>query len=616
MAMNVSYSVVGLVAVLSALSCHLQTERDPDPTEAFEKIEAMVPMRDGVRLYTEIYVPKTTAERLPILLTRSAYDLPHLIPAWVTGYEELAADGYIFVWQDIRGRFKSEGEFVMLRPPRDKRDPHAIDESTDAYDTIDWLVKSTPTNNGRVGVLGVSYSGWLTTMAMLDPHPALKAVSPQASPADMFLGDDFHHNGAFRLSYAFEYVALVEGSNGLEQFKSNTSDMYDRYLDFGTLSGADERYLHRKLPTWTDFVRHPNYDEFWKRQAFAPHLTRLTVPTLNVAGWWDQEDFYGPLRIYKQLETHDSNRINYLVVGPWNHGGWARGDGNRLGQIDFRVRTGRYFRERIQVPFFAYFLKDKGKWQQPEAMTFQTGVNEWRTYDEWPPSRQVNTRNLYFRETGILSFELPHSDAGKPCDSYVSDPSKPVPYRMRPIQPISADETWQTWLLEDQRFVGNRQDVLAWQTETLTENVTVTGNVVAHLVASTSGTDSDWIVKLIDVFPEGNGNEPKMNAYQWMIANEVFRGRFRKSFEHPEPLRPNKPEEYMIDLHSVNHQFRKGHRIMVQVQSTWFPLIDRNPQKYVANIFAAKASDYQTATQCIYHAPRLSSYIAMPLATP
>jgi uncharacterized protein len=474
---------LALFVLLVVTSCRAQ----PEP---YEKIDAMIPMRDGVRLNTEIYIPKNNHERLPLLMLRSAYGSPHLIPSWVTGLEELAAEGYIFVFQDIRGRFKSEGQFVMLRPPRDKTDPSAIDESTDTYDTIDWLIKKVPNNNGRLGVLGVSYSGWLTMMAMLDPHPALKAVSPQASPADMFLGDDFHHNGAFRLSYAFEYVAMVEGSNDLRPFKFDGNDTFDWYLNAGTLANADERYFHRTLPTWNDFVNHPDYDEFWKKQAFDPYLTRVTVPTLNVAGWWDQEDFYGPLRIYEQLEKHDLAHMNYLVVGPWNHGGWARGDGDRIGKIDFHLPASRYFREQIQSPFFAYFLKDKGKFELAEAITFQSGANQWRTYNEWPPIGQTASRNLYFRENRKLSFDPPQSDGGHPCDPYVSDPSRPVPYRIRPIQPISGGE-WETWLLEDQRFVTDRADVLTLQTDTLPEDVTVTGNVVAHLVASTSGTDSD-----------------------------------------------------------------------------------------------------------------------------
>jgi uncharacterized protein len=611
--MKIRDAVVALLAVLAATSCRAQSGQNQPPP--VEHIEVMIPMRDGVRLHTEIDIPKNAHERLPFLLTRSAYGLPHLNPAWVTGYEEIAAEGYIFVWQDIRGRFKSEGRFVMLRPSRDKSDTRAIDESTDTYDTIDWLIKNVPNNNGRVGMAGVSYSGWLTVMAMLDPHPALRAVSPQASPADMFVGDDFHHNGAFRLSYGFEYVAMMETQpNVVEKFKFDQDDTYDWFLSLGPLRNVNDRYFQGKLPTWNDFVNHPNYDEFWKKQAFDPYLTRVTVPTLNVAGWWDQEDFYGPLRIYEQLEKNDSNHMNYLVVGPWNHGGWARGDGNRLAKLDFQLPTSRYFREQIQVPFFAYFLKDKGKPELAEAIMFQSGANEWRTYNEWPPSRQTVSRRLYFRENRKLSFDPPESNGGKPCDPYVSDPSKPVPYRMRPIQPISGSEAWETWLLEDQRFVNDRSDVLILQTDILTEDVTVTGNVAAHLVASTSGTDSDWIVKLIDVLPENYPQDPQMGGYQWMIANDVFRGRFRKSFERPEPLRPNQPEAYTIDLHSVNHSFRKGHRLMIQVQSTWFPLIDRNPQKYVENIFAAKESDYQPATQCVYHSPRSSSYIEIPIA--
>jgi putative CocE/NonD family hydrolase len=574
----------------------------------------MIPMRDGVRLHTEIDIPKGARERMPFLLTRSAYGLPHLNPAWVTGYEEIAAEGYIFVWQDIRGRFKSEGEFVMLRPPRDKSDTRTTDEGTDTYDTIEWLIKNIPNNNGRVGIAGVSYSAWLAVMAMLDPHPALKAVSPQASPADMFVGDDFHHNGAFRLSYGFEYVAMMETKpNALEPFKFDRDDTYDWFLKLGPLSTINDKYFQAKLPTWNDFVNHPNYDEFWGKRAVDRYLTRVTVATLNVAGWWDQEDFYGPLRIYEELEKHDSSRMNYLVVGPWNHGGWDRGNGNRLGKIDFGSPTSRYFREQIQAPFFAYFLKDKGRPPRAQAIMFQSGRNEWRTYDEWPPSDQITSRQLYFRENGALSFDPPQSDVEKGCDAYISDPSNPVPYRVRPIPSISVGETWETWLSEGQRFVENRPDVVSWRTDTLREEVVVSGRVSANLVASTSGSDSDWVVKLIDVLPEESPKDPPMGGYQWMIAGDVFRGRFRKGFQRPEPLRPNEPEEYVISLNSVNHTFQKGHRIMVQVQSTWFPLIDRNPQRFVQNIFTAKQSDYQPATQCVYRSPSSKSYISLPV---
>ena len=588
--------------------------RTPDPAAGFDVRSAMVPMRDGIHLNTTIYAPKQASERLPILFLRTPYGIGEWPGNALTVYlKELAADGYIFVFQDIRGRFKSEGRFVMNRNPRDRSDAKAIDESTDTYDTIDWLLANVPNHNGRVGALGVSYGGWLTVMAMLDPHPALKAVSPQASPADMFLGDDFHHNGAFRLSYGFEYVAMMETSNVNTNFAFDTFDTYDWYLSLGPLSNVNDKYFHGKLPTWNDFVAHPTYDEFWKKQAFAPYLTRVTVPTLNVAGWWDQEDFYGPVKIYELLERHDAQAFNSLVAGPWNHGGWARPEGNRLGNIDFENATSRYFREKIQAPWFAYYLKDKGTPPTSEATMFQTGSNTWKSYSVWPP-RTVSARNLYFQADRRLSFDPPASNAASAFDSYVSDPANPVPYRPRPVEPTYPGPRWPVWLVEDQRFADHRPDVLSWKTDPLTEDVTVTGNIAAHLFASTSGTDSDWIVKLIDVYPETYPKDPAMGGYQLMIANDVFRGRFRKSFEKPEPIVPNAPFEYVVDLHINDHAFQKGHRIMVQVQSSWFPVIDRNPQTFVDNIFLAKAADYRAATQRIFRTGRLPSHIALPVA--
>jgi hypothetical protein len=589
-------------------------QTDPAPSQAFGKIEAMIPMRDGVRLNTEIYLPKRGRERLPILLTRTPYGLGHdeqgFHAALSSSYVELVQEGFIFVFQDIRGRYKSEGQFVMWRPLRDKTDPKAIDETTDTYDTIAWLLKSVPNHNGRVGVLGISYGGWLTVMAMLDPHPALKAVSEQASPADQFLGDDFHHNGGFRLSYGFEYVAMMETTKEKFSFKFDKYDTFDWYLnDLGPLANANLKYLHGKLPTWNDFVDHPNYDAFWQKQAVPPYLGEVRVPNLNVAGWWDQEDFYGPLKIYETLEKKDAHQWNYLVVGPWNHGGWARGEGRNLGRIDFGSDTSRYFREKIQAPWFAYWLKGKGNVPLREALTFQTGSNEWETYEQWPPRPKTSPRKLYFRSAGRLSFEPPAEEDGPEFDSYVSDPAHPVPYRPRPIEPTYPGPGWPVWLVADQRFVHLRPDVLSWQTEPLREDVVVTGDIVAHLFASTSGTDSDWIVKLIDVYPEDYPRDPTLGGYQLMIASEVLRGRFRHSFAKPEPVVAGQVTEYTIDLHSNNHCFLKGHRIMVQVQSTWFPLIDRNPQTFVENIFRATESSYQEATQRVYHSRRFPSHV-------
>jgi uncharacterized protein len=445
----------------------------------FTRTEAMVPMRDGVRLYTQIYVPTKSTDKLPILLLRTPYGLGDMSPAQLqAALPELAADGYVIVRQDIRGRFKSEGAFVMLRQPRDPKDKKTIDEGTDTYDTIEWLLANVPNQNGRVGMVGTSYGGWLTVMGMLDPHPALKAVVPQASPADMWIGDDFHHNGAFRLSYGFEYAYMMESSKEISDPSKiiDTFDAYEWYLKLGPLSNVDAKYFKGKIPTWLDFVNHPDYDAFWKRQAFAPWLNKVTVPTLNVAGWWDQEDFYGPIKIYELLERHDKARQNFLVVGPWNHGGWSRGDGRKLGRVDFGSATAEYYRKNILAPFFAYYLKDKGTFERPEAMTFRTGVNEWVNHDVWPPKRDVVDRKLYLSADRKLSFDPP-ANSGQAFDSYISDPENPVPYRPRPIELRSG---WTTWLVEDQRFVDHRPDVLTWSTETLENDVIVSGKIIAN----------------------------------------------------------------------------------------------------------------------------------------
>ncbi|MCU1276025.1 MAG: hydrolase CocE/NonD family protein [Bryobacterales bacterium] len=593
------------------------TAPEPDLNRTFNRMEVKIPMRDGVKLYTDIYIPKKARERLPFLFTRTPYgstDEKGRNTLLNDSYKDFVVDGYIFVFQDIRGRYKSEGQFVMFRPPRDKSDPKAIDESTDTSDTISWLIEHTANNNGRVGVLGISYGGWLTVMAMLDPHPALKAVSEQASPADQFLGDDFHHNGAFRLSYGLEYSAMMETGNTNFNFQFDKHDTFEWYVALGALANFNQNYGHEKLPTWNDFVAHPNYDDFWKKQAVTPYLDAPKVANLNVAGWWDQEDFYGPMKIYETLEKKDTNHLNYVIVGPWNHGGWSKGDGHKLGNIDFDSDTGRYFREKVQAPWFAYWLKDKGEFKQPEALTFQTGSNTWESYDQWPPRNRTTDRPIYFHTSGKLSFDKPQQD-GEEFDSYISDPAHPVPYRHRPISPTYPGGRWPTWLVEDQRFVHLRPDVLSWETEPLTENVAVAGDIVAHLFASTTGTDSDWIVKLIDVYPEEYPKDPSMGGYQLMVADEVLRARFRQSFTDPQAVVPNEVTEYALDLHTNNHAFLKGHRIMVQVQSTWFPVIDRNPQTFVENIYKAKEADYKPATQRVYRSSRFASHVTLPVLT-
>lgn len=612
------------IAFAASIFCWLAIPRSHSATasQKFTETKEMITMRDGVRLYTAIFAPTGAKQPLPILLFRTPYGIDDdaelmsglssnqsMFP--ITGaVNDLAKDGYIFVFQDIRGRFKSEGTFIMLRPPRERDSTKAIDEASDTYDTIDWLVKHVPGNNGRVGLAGISYGGWLTTMALLDPHPALKAASEQASPADMFIGDDFHHNGAFRLSYGFEYATALETSKGIVPFHFDDYDTYEWYLRLGPLSNVNRLYFHDKIPSWNDFVNHPNYDSFWKIQAFYPYLKnlRLSVPDLNVAGWWDQEDFYGPVEIYELLESNDSRHLNYLIAGPWNHGGWSfETTGSSLGRIQFGSPTSEFFRERIQAPWFAYWLKDEGKLPFKKALTFQTGSDKWLAYDKWPPDDAPHQR-LYFRAGGRLSFTPPAETGDQGFDSYVSDPAHPVPYRDRPVEETySPGSRWPAWLVEDQRFVDSRPDVSTWSTTALSRDVCAAGDIVAHLYASTTGSDSDWIMKLIDVYPAQDASEPSMGGYELMVADEILRGRFRHSFEKPEPIAPNRVTAYNIDLHTNNHCFLKGHRIMVQVQSTWFPLYDRNPQRYIPNIFEAAATDYVKATQRIYRSARYPS---------
>jgi uncharacterized protein len=574
----------------------------------YTRTEEKIAMRDGVKLHTIIFRSSNQAGPLPFIFVRSPYGVAGQNPTRSSYLNTLAQEGYIFVFQDIRGRHQSEGDFVMDRAPRVKSDPKAIDESTDTNDTIDWLIKNVPNSVPKVGMLGISYDGWLTSMALIDPHPALAAGSPQSPPADIFLGDDFYHNGAFRLSYGFEYVAMMETTRGQSDFDFGTGDTYLWYLKLGPLSNVNAKYLHAKMPTWNNFVKHPNYDEFWQKHAANRYMKEAKVPTLNVTGWWDQEDFYGPLTTYAAFEKNDPANKNFLVVGPWNHGGWV-GEGENLGIIKFGAKTGKYFREEVQAPFFAKYLKGKSH-EVPEALTFQTGSNKWMKTDRWPP-KEAHARKLYFHAGGKLSFDAPAaaSNGEKAYDNYISDPHKPVPYRPRPIQPTyGARSQWYSWLVGDQRFVHNRPDVLAWETDVLEEDVVLAGHAVAKLFASTSGSDSDWVVKLIDVYPDKSSADT-MAGYQLMVANDVFRGRFRKSFEKPEALEPNRVYDFTINMHSLNHCFKKGHRIMVQVQSTWFPLIDRNPQRFVPNIFEAKAEDFQSAEQRVYRRENEASHI-------
>jgi hypothetical protein len=574
----------------------------------------MIPMRDGIRLHTVLFIPRHPNEAPPLLLLRTPYSAnAYPSPDRNAYVMDMAQDGYLFAYQDIRGRYGSEGQFEMMRSMRDKNNPRSIDESSDAYDTIEWILTQIKPNNGKAGMYGISYDGWTTVMGAVDPHPALVAVSEQASPADMFLGDDFHHNGAFRLSYGFEYAFMEESSKTDTLFPFNRYDTYDWYLDLGPLSNVNAKYFHGRLPTWNNFIAHPNYDSFWKEQALSRWLDSPRVHIMNVAGWWDQEDFYGPIKAYETWEKQDRQHRNVLVVGPWNHGGWAYGKGDKLGNAKFDTSTAQSFRKDIQARWFAYYLKGIGDGHFAEATCFQTGSNVWKTYEQWPPAESVPTK-LYFRSGGGLSFEKPGPGDSTQADSYLSDPAHPVPYRQRPIEETyGPGSRWYTWLTEDQRFVENRPDVASWQTEVLSRDITVTGKVEATLYASTTGTDADWIVKLIDVYPESYPQDRRMGGYELMVANEVFRGRFRNGFEKPEPIPAGVVEPYRIGLHSLDHVFRKGHRIMVQVQSSWFPIIDRNPQQFVPSIFDAQSSDFKAAKQTIYRSPGNASHLELPL---
>ena len=583
-----------------------------EPHTDFTRSEAMIPMRDGVKLHTVVFTPKID-QPLPIILERTPYGVKDNSSDSINGDEQdLVADGYIFVYQDIRGKYGSEGDFVMVHPVADHRNPKAVDESTDTYDTIDWLIKNVQGNNGKVGIKGVSYDGWLSTMALIDPHPALKASSPQAPVADFWLGDDFFHNGAFRQSYGYEYVKAMESSKTFEPVSFGKEDAYDFYLKYHSL-GDLTSFINGKFPTWNDFVSHAAYDSFWSSRGVKSSLHSVSVQTLVVGGWWDQEDLYGAIMTYKILEGFDRQNLVSFVEGPWRHGGWDT-QGRTLAGVDFGSATGRYFRKNIQAPWFAYHLKGKGPKPTTEAYIFQSGSNQWRSYDAWPPKRIVKDSDLYFQADHGLSFDKPKpADDAQAFDSYVSDPANPVPYRKRPIEATydPHGSGWYTWLAQDQQFLKDRKDVLHYETPPLDADTTLTGDIVAHLFASTTGTDSDWVVKLIDEYPNDGY---KMSGYEFMIAAEIFRGRYLKSFETPQAIAADRVNEYTIDLHGNDHVFLKGHRIEVEVQSSWFPLYDRNPQSFVDNIFLAKPTDFRSATQRIYRSAQYSSHVSVEVA--
>ena len=591
----------------------------PDSITSYKKTSAMIPMRDGVRLYTMILSPVNPKKSVPILITRTPYGAGFPIPddtvVTVTpfnfNYYYLAKEGYIFVFQDIRGKYKSEGTMQIHQPLIHAKQKGTIDESTDTWDTVDWLVKNASNNNGKAGIFGISYPGWLALVGSVDPHPALKASSEQACMGDLFLGDDFHHNGAFRLSYGMEYTYEVEFDKTTDSdFPFPQFDLYDWYIKLGSLKNVNSTYFHNKIATWNNFVQHPDYDEFWQKNSPLSYVQSPQIPMLHVGGYFDQEDINGPQLMYGHMEKKDSFNRNYIVLGPWNHGQWGRARADSLGKIAFGSNTADWF-HALQKKWFDYWLKGIGDGKFEEAYCFQTGANQWKTYSSWPP-KEATIKNLYAGPNNSCSFTKPTLSNAE--ISFVSDPAKPVPYRTQPIEATyGPGSRWRTWHVEDQRFVYSRPDVISFMMDTITEDITVTGKVIAHLFASTTGTDADWIVKLIDVYPNFDTKNLLMSNYQLPVAMEVFRGRFRKSFSNPSPLIPGKPEEFMIDLHQINHVFKKGHRLMIQVQSSWFPVIDRNPQKYIPNIFEAKESDFIKATHTIYFSSKYPTYIELPV---
>jgi putative CocE/NonD family hydrolase len=633
-----------VVAVLAAIAlsnswAQAKPEVAPPPfdvREHYTKYEYSIPMRDGKHLFTSIYVPKDSSHSFPFLMNRTPYSVS---PYGVDNYrpsigpsEELEKSGYIFVYQDVRGRNMSEGTFIEMRPHLDHKTSIAdVDDSTDTYDTIEWLLKNVPNNNGRVGIWGISYPGFFTSASIIDSHPALKAASPQAPMTDLFMGDDAYHGGAFMLAANFSfYNAFKPQSNPSlppkerQAFDYGTSSGYDFFRAMGPLSNGDALYFHGQSFLWNDQSQHNTYDDYWKARNLAPHMKNIHCAVLTVGGWYDAEDLAGPLRTFHAIDQYNPGIFNALVEGPWVHGGWSRYDGRHLGYVDFASDTGDYFREKIQFPFFEAYLKGNGDAKLPKAYVFETGTNVWRQYDAWPP-KNVEAKTLYLNDKGRLTFEPPTS-AGEVFDEYVSDPAKPVPF-----VGYTALAVPQEYMDSDQRFATTRADVLVYQTDDLQEDITIAGPVSPKLFVSTSGTDSDWVVKLIDVYPsyypEPDADKlevprkdvglpvVKMAGFQQLVRGEPMRGKFRNSFENPEAFVPGKMEEVSFEMPDINHTFRRGHRIMVQVQSSWFPLADMNPQTFV-NIADAKPSDFHAATERVYRSQSAPSGIKVLVMRP
>ena len=593
--------------------------------EHYLKHEYRIPMRDGARLFTSVYMPRDLSQAYPFLMFRTPYSVApygeQKYPSRLRPGKAMWEEGFIMVFQDVRGRFMSEGSFVNMTPHIDhKKGRNDVDESSDTYDTIEWLLKNIPNHNGRVGQWGISYPGFYTAAGMIDSHPALKAASPQAPIADWFF-DDFHHHGAFFLPHTVGFfksfgVARPElTTKWPERLKYGTPDGFQFYMDLGPLTNVNKKYYHHEIAFWNTSIQHPNYDEFWQSRNLLPHLNNVRAAVLTVGGWFDAEDLYGALQVYRAVEARNPTAKNMLVMGPWAHGGWSRGKGDHLGNVYFDGNWSEDYQKNIELPFFRLYLKDRGERDLPEATMFETGVNRWRRFDDWPPN-EAQAKTIYFQSGGGLSFEEV-SEGGRGYDEFVSDPNMPVPF----TEDIANGMT-RAYMTDDQRFASRRPDVLTYQTGVLEDDVTLVGPIVANLWVSTTGTAADWMVKLIDVLPPDTPDNAytrkgmHMGGYQMMVRSEAIRGRFRNSYEKPEPFVPNKPTHIRLPLQDVLHTFQKGHRIMVQIQSTWFPLVDRNPQRYVDNIFFAKEADFQKSTHRVFctgeHATTLEVQVLPP----
>jgi uncharacterized protein len=638
-----------LLLILSVAAPTLQAQTAAEVKARYTKTEQLITMRDGVKLFTSIYLPRDTSRKYAIMLSRTPYTVA---PYGPDAYKSLLGpsplfqnEGFIFVYQDVRGRWMSEGEFEDVRPYIPNKTGKQIDETSDTYDTVDWLVKNIPNNNGRVGVWGISYPGFYTSMAGIDNHPAVKAISPQAPVSDWFRGDDMHHNGALFLAQNYSFFAFfgqprpapTSRFDSVKEFKVGTDDGYNFFLAMGGLANSGafyEKQLGTRVKFWDQMMAHPNYDQFWKERNILPNLKNIRTAVMTVGGWYDNEDLFGALETYRYVERQNPGIYNVLVMGPWFHGGWSRADGDWLGTAYFEQKTSVYYREHFELTFFNHFLNDKGDISViKEVNVFDTGANRWREYSNWSPPASIDT-TLYLLAGGKLSFQKPGRASGaRSYDEYVSDPFNPVPYTQKITFNYPRD-----FMTEDQRFAATRPDVLVYQTDPLTEDLTVAGDIRPELFISSTGTDSDFIVKLIDVFPDDyqypetgktlpNGRRERLQppsdsagcvfepgGYEMLLRGEPFPARFRNSFEKPEPLKPNTPTRISYVMPGVVHTFKKGHRIMVQIQSTWFPLVARNPQKFVPNYKLGTEADFQKATQRVYRSGPYASHVTLQVS--